>query len=141
VIEPTRENIFQIQRARAAAVVENASAFAWSSAYSKANGEFPLDSLPKLVVWQDSEPIGLVRGQLDVTTGGPVKLRISGPVGLTLWVGSVPVEVKDETVVDLKPGVQTLTFAVDLNRRKDALRVELEDVPGSPARVNIVNGK
>lgn len=141
VIEPTRENIFQIQRARAAAVVENPNAFAWSSTYSKANGEFPLDSLPKLVVWLDSEPIGLVRGQLDVTTGGPVKLKINGPVGLTLWVGNVPVEVKNETVVDLKPGLQTLTFAVDLNRRKDALRVELEDVPGSPARVNIVNGK
>ena len=29
----------------------------------------------------------------------------------------------------------------NLNRRKDALRVELDDVPGSPARVNIVNGK
>jgi putative heme-binding domain-containing protein len=141
VIEPTRDNIFRIQRARAAAVVETPDAFTWSSAYSKANGEFPPDSLPKLVVWQDSEPFGLVRGQLDVTTGGAVKLRINGPAGLTLWIGKVPVEVKDETVVDLKPGVQTLTFAVDLNRRKDALRVELEDVPGSPARVNIVNGK
>jgi putative heme-binding domain-containing protein len=141
VIEPTRENIFQIQRARAAAVVENPNAFAWSSTYSKANGEFPLDSLPRLVVWQGSEPFGLVRGQLDVTTGGPVKLKVNGSTGLTLWVGSTPFEVKDETVVDLKPGLQPITFSVDLNKRKDSLRIELEDVAGSPARVNIVNGK
>jgi putative heme-binding domain-containing protein len=141
VIEPTRENIIQIQRARAAAVVENPDAFAWSSTYSKANGEFPLESLPRLVVWQGSEPFGLVRGHLDVTTGGPVKLKVSGASGLTLWVGSTPVEMKDETVVDLKPGLLPITFAVDLNKRKDPLRVELEDVAGSPARVNIVNGK
>ncbi|HKA05671.1 MAG TPA: PVC-type heme-binding CxxCH protein [Gemmataceae bacterium] len=141
VIEPSRDNIFKIQRARAAAVVETPDAFTWTSTYSKASGEFPLDSLPKLVVWQGSEPFGLLRGQLDVTTGGPVKLKINGTGGLTLWVGSTPVEVKDETVLDLKPGLQTLTFAIDLNKRKDGLRVELEDVAGSPARVNIVNGK
>ena len=83
----------------------------------------------------------MLRAQLDVTTGGPVKLKINGNTGLTLWVGSMPVEVKEETLLDLKPGLQALTFAVDLNKRKDGLRVELEDVAGSPARVNIVNGK
>jgi putative heme-binding domain-containing protein len=141
VIEPTRENIVVIQRARAAAAVETPDAFVWSAAYSKANGDFPLDSLPKLVVWTGSEPFGLVRAQLDVTTGGPVKLKVNGAAALTLWVGAAPVEVKDETVVDLKAGLLALTFAVDLNKRKDGLRVELEDVAGSPARVNVVNGK
>jgi putative heme-binding domain-containing protein len=141
VIEPSRENIFVIQRNRAAAAVDNPDAFTWSAAYSKANGEFPLDSLPKLVVWSGSEPFGLVRAQFDVTTGGPVKFKVNGAAGLTLWVGAAPVEVKDETVVDLKPGLQALTFSVDLNKRRDALRLELEDVAGSPARVNIVNGK
>ena len=111
------------------------------SAYSKTSGEFPRESLPKLVVWTGSEPFGLVRAQLDVTTGGPVKLKINGAPGLTLWVGATPAEVKDETVLDLKPGLQTLTFSIDLNKRKDGLRVELEDVAGSPARVNIVGGK
>jgi putative heme-binding domain-containing protein len=141
VIEPTRENISQIQRARAAAVVDNPDAFVWSSTYSKVSGEFPIDSLPRLVVWQGSEPFGLVRAHLDVTTGGPVKLKVNGAAGLTLWLGPTPVEVKDETIVDLKPGLQTLTFSADLNKRKDGLRVELEDVMRSPARVNIVNGK
>jgi putative heme-binding domain-containing protein len=141
VFEPTNENMNQIRRARAAAAVENPDAFVWSSAYSRANGEFPLDSLPKLVVWKDAEPFGMVRAQLDVTTGGPVKLKINGNTGLTLWVGATPVEVTDETLLDLKPGLQAITFAVDLNKRKDSLRIELEDVAGSAARVNILNGK
>jgi putative heme-binding domain-containing protein len=139
--EPTNDNMNQIRRARAAAAVENPDAFTWSSAYSKANGELPLDALPRLVVWKDSEPFALARFQLDVTTGGPVKLKLNGTTGLALWVGPTPVEVKDETVLDLKPGLQSLTFSVNLSQRKDALRVELEDVPGSPARVNIVGGK
>jgi len=141
VFEPTPENMNQLRRARAAAAVETPDAFVWSGAYSKVSGEFPLDSLPRLVVWNGSEPFALVRAQLDVTTGGPAKLRMNGAAGLSLWVGAAPVEVKDEISLDLKPGLQWLTFAVDLNKRKDGLRVELEDVAGSPARVNIVGGK
>jgi putative heme-binding domain-containing protein len=141
VIEPSKENVFLMQRARAAAAVETPDAFVWTAAYSKVSGEFPIDSLPKIAVWQGSEPFGLLRAQLDVTTGGQVKIKINGATGLTLWVGDVPTEVKDEMVLDLKPGLRALTFAVDPNKRKDGLRLELEDVAGSAARVNIVNGK
>jgi putative heme-binding domain-containing protein len=141
VLEPTPQNMDRLRRARAAAAVDSPDAFAWSGAYSKVSGEFPLDSLPRLVVWSGSEPFGMLRAQLDVTTGGPVKLKINGATGLGLWIGSTPVEVKDETVLDLKPGLQWLTFSLDLDKRKDGLRVELEDVPGSPARANIVGGK
>ena len=82
VFEPTNENMNQIQpgpggrggrepgRVR---LVERRT--------RRRNGEFPLDSLPKLVVWKDSEPFGMVRAQLDVTTGGPVKLKINGDDG------------------------------------------------------------
>ena len=141
VLEPSKDNIFQIQRASAAKTVESPEAFVWTSAYTKVSGEFPLDTLPKLVVWTGSEPFGIVRAQLDVTTGGKVKLKIDGATGLSLWLGTAPVEVKSETILDLKPGLQTLTFSVNLTNRKDGFRVELEDVSGSPARVNIVNGK
>ncbi len=141
VLEPSKENVFQLQRASAAKTVENPEAFVWTSTYTKVSGEFPLDTLPKLVVWTGSEPFGIVRAQLDVTTGGKVKLKIDGATGLALWVGNAPVEVKNETVLDLKPGLQTLTFSVNLTSRKEGFRVELEDVAGSPARVNIVTGK
>lgn len=141
VIEPTKENVFQLQRASAAKAVNSPEAFVWSAAYSKAAGEFPLDSLPRIVVWNGSEPFGLLRCQLDVTTGGSVKLKFNSASGLGMWLGATPFEVKDETVLDLKPGLQTLTFSVDLNKRKEGLRLELLDEASSSARVNIVNGK
>lgn len=141
VIEPIRENIFQLQRASQVKAVDSPDAFAWTSAYSKVSGEFPLDALPKLEVWSGSEPFGLVRCQLDVTSGGPVRLKLNGAAGLSLWVSTTPVDLKDEMVLDLKPGLQTLTFSVNLTKRKDGLRMELFDEPGSAARVNLVNGK
>jgi hypothetical protein len=53
----------------------------------------------------------------------------------------VPVEAKDVMRLDLPPGVRTLTFAIDRNERKEGLRCELDDVPGSPARARLVGGK
>lgn len=145
VLEPTKENVFQLQlqlqRASAAKAIQSPESFVWTSAYSKVSGDFPLESLPKVVVWNGSEPFAIVRAQLDVTSAGPVKLKINGAKGLSLWIGAKAVEVKDETLLELTPGLQNLTFSVNLSTRKDGLRVELEDVAGSSARVNILNGK
>ena len=105
------------------------------------NGEFPKADFPTLTVWNGSAPISMLRAQIDVTTAGPVKLKINNPKGLSLFVGSTPVAVKDEITLDLKTGLQNLTFVVDYDNREDGLRVELEDVAGSPAKAAIVNGK
>ncbi|WP_020475306.1 PVC-type heme-binding CxxCH protein [Zavarzinella formosa] len=139
--EPTLENMNQLRRGRAALAAETPDAFTWSSVYSMVNGEFPKSDMPKLTVWNGSAPISLLRAQLDVTTAGPVKLKINNAKGLTLYVGSTPVAVKEEMILDLKVGLQNLTFGVDYDNRVDGLRVELDDVPGSPVKVAIVNGK
>jgi putative heme-binding domain-containing protein len=139
--EPTPENMEKLRRGRAAVAAETPEAFIWSTNYSKVSGEFPVESFPKLQIWKDAEPITLLRSQLDVTTGGKVLLKINGTTGLAMWIGATPVDLKDETIIDLKPGLQNVTISIDLNKRKEGVRVELEDVAGSPARVNIVNGK
>ncbi len=58
-----------------------------------------------------------------------------------MGIDDSPVEAREQIVLDLSPGRHTLTIAVDRARRKQPLRCELEDVPGSPARVRIVGGK
>jgi putative heme-binding domain-containing protein len=140
-LDVSNDNLNLIRRGRAAVAAETPDQMAWSNAYATVGGEFPLADMPKMVVWNDSEPISILRGQLDVTTGGQVKLKINSAEGLTLYVGNQVVDAKEETLINLQPGVQNLTFIVNLNRRKQGLRVELEDVPGSPARANIVSGK
>lgn len=139
--EPTNDNMNQLRRGRASLAAETPETFTWSSVYSMVNGEYPKSDLPKLTVWNGSLPIGILRAQIDVTTPGPVKLKVNSAKGLQLFVGNTPVTVKDEITLDLKMGLQNLTFIVDYDNRDDGLRVELEDVAGSPAKATIVNGK
>jgi putative heme-binding domain-containing protein len=141
IIEPTPANMNLARTTRLAAAAEPDNQFGWSASYSRVSGDLPLVDLPKLVVWNDTAPVSVVRFQLDATTPGTAKLRFSSTAGLTLYLGATPVEVKPETVLDLKPGVQTLTLVIDRSKRTDDVRVELDDVPGSPARVTVVGGK
>ena len=140
-LQPTPEGMNLIRKSRIAAVAENDSAFQWLPAYAKVSGELPLDAAPSMTVWKDTAPLAVVRCQLDVTTGGKVKLKLNSVAGVTLLVGPEPVDAREETTLDLKPGTQTLLFAIDLSKRKEPLRCELEDVANSPARVSVIGGK
>ncbi|MFM8273419.1 MAG: PVC-type heme-binding CxxCH protein [Gemmata sp.] len=141
VIDPTQANLNLFRRVRVSAAAEDGSAFAWSGTYAKVSGDLPLADLPKFTVWNDTAPQSVVRFQLDVTAAGAAKLKVNSAAGLTLYVGGAPVEVKPETVLDLKAGVQTVTVLIDRSKRTEDVRVELEDVENSPARVGVVGGK
>lgn len=121
------------------AAARDAYALTWTAAYSRVNGLLPLDELPS--IHSDRGLIGLARAQVDVTTPGPIKVRVNSPAGLKLWIDGTPVELKPDAVADLKRGTHTLTLAVELNRRNEALLCSLEDVPESSARVQWVVGK
>lgn len=139
--EPTNENMNQFRRGRAALAAENPDLFSWSTVYSMVNGEYPKADYKKLVVWNGSAPISVLRAQLDVTTGGKVKLKLNSTKGLSLFVGATPVIVRSETEIELTPGIQNLTFIIDYDAREEGLAVELDDVSGSKAKVSILNGK
>jgi len=141
LIEPTPQNMGLARTTRLAAATEPTNGFAWSPLYSKVSGDLPVAELPKLVVWNGNDPLAVVRFQLDCTTAGAVKLKFNSAAGLTLFVDGKPLEPKAETPLDLKVGVATVTIVVDRAKRTDDLRVELDDVPNSPARVAVVGGK
>ena len=140
-IDPTNENLNLFRRTRVSAAAEPDNPFLWSPAYALVAGDLPLASLPKFTVWNDTAAQSVVRFQLDVTTAGKAKLRINSVAGLTMYLGATPVEPKTETVLDLKTGVQTVTVLIDRSKRTEDLRIELEDVADSPARVSVVGGK
>jgi putative heme-binding domain-containing protein len=141
VIEPTGPNLHLFRRNRVSAAAEDPAAFAWSPAYSRVSGELPLDDIPQFVVWTDSVPQSVVRCEIDVSAAGPVKLKLNSVKGVTLFIGSETVDVQSQTIIDLKPGRQSLTFIIDRGQRSEALRVEVDDVPGSSVRFMIVGGK
>jgi putative heme-binding domain-containing protein len=115
--------------------VQDDPAFIWGPAYSTVSGGLPVAELSGL------ERLALVRFQLDVTTAGPVLLKLGPSLGLSLWLNQKPVPVRETLTLDLPIGQHTVTMAIDLSVKREELRCEIEDQPGSPARVRIVGGK
>jgi putative heme-binding domain-containing protein len=123
-----------------AAVAQNKPGLTWTPAYSTVAGTLPLEDLPK---FRNPNSRTYLRFQLEATTAGKVKLLVnSKQVSIEkLALDGIPVDVQQSTVLDLQTGLHTLTLALRHDKPKAALRIELDDVPGSPARVRIVNGK
>lgn len=141
VLEPTGATLALLNRTRLSAAASADPQLAWTPAYSEVSGLLPLESLPR-IQWQKKPHVyGFARCQLNASTGGRIQLALNSAAGLTIWSDGAPIEVKDRVVLDLKPGIHTLTFQVEIDRRKAGLQCELEDVPQSPARAQIVTGK
>ena len=145
VLEATPEARQVLQRTGFAAAAEPGSTLPWTPAYSWVNGSLTLDSVPKLALRKQlsvgTDHRGFVRCQLEVTAAGMVKLLLNDPKGLSLWIDGRPHEALAEILVELKPGIRTVTFALDLDRRNTGLRCELQEILGSTARVRVVGGK
>jgi putative heme-binding domain-containing protein len=145
VLEPTPEGRTLLLRTSIASATGNDPALVWTPAYTTVAGTLPLDVIPKIeAVSTPTKGIGtmgFVRCQIEATAAGKVKLLLNSPRDLRLWLDGEPVEPKEDMSLDLKTGLHTLTFALDLTQRKDELRLELDDVAGSPARARVVNGK
>jgi putative heme-binding domain-containing protein len=141
IVEGTPDNMNLARRTRLAAAAEAGTPFAWTPLYARVSGALPVAELPRLVVWSGNDPLAVARFKLDVTTAGRVALRFNSVTGLSLFVNGRAVEPAAETAFDLPAGVQTVTVVLDRAKRADDLRVELADVPGSPARAAVVGGK
>ena len=141
VLDPTPQDLNAFRRGNLALAADPNNPFRWQSAYSKVSGELPLGELPKFTIWNNTAELSVLRFQLDVTTAGKAMLRFNSVTGLSLYLGGTPVEPRAETVIDLPAGLQTVTVVLDRSQRSDGLRIELDDVPGSPARVTVVGGK
>ena len=109
----------------------------WLPAYSLVSGMLPLENLPA----GPGVP-AIARCEVEVTTPGKGVLALNSPEGLAFWIdGQKLVTVGAEIPLDLAAGTHTLTFAVDRSRRREGLRCELRDAPGSTLRAQVVLGK
>ncbi len=110
----------------------------WRPAYSFVNGSLPLDALAVSKL----KPVSIARCQLEVTTPGPMNLKVNSPAGLTLWLDETALEAKETVPLKLERGVHTLTVQVEQAVRAGApLRLELEEAIGSAAQAQVVGGR
>jgi hypothetical protein len=95
--------------------------------YARVSGELPVGGLKA------------VRAELEVTTPGKVRLRLNSEKGLTIDVDGASVPAAGTVELQLKEGRHAVTFT--LSGRAEPLRVEVDEAPGSPARVRPLGGK
>ena len=77
--------------------------------------------------------------QLDVATAGKAELLLSGPIE-GLWLDTMRLPEGNKQTVDLAAGPHTVTVVLGPQSAED-LRLELADIAGSTAQVQIVGGK
>ncbi|MBC7854878.1 MAG: sorbosone dehydrogenase [Pirellulaceae bacterium] len=141
----TKEAQTLLNRTSYDSAASDSPALTWDSAYSTVAGELPLDPLPSFVVHQGQDPTTFVRAELDVSTAGKAKLLVSAAaVGnkVSLWVDGKPTPLAGRVaILELDKGRHTLTISVGTTAQVTFLTVELQDIAGSPAQVQIVGGK
>jgi putative heme-binding domain-containing protein len=125
------------------AATDNA-ALTWDSAYSRVDGQLPIDPLPAFVVHEGQDPTRFVRAELEVSTGGKVRLIVTTAAGnnVSLWIDGKPTPLSGRVATaDLEKGRHALTLAVAAKAQVNDLSLELQDIPSSRAQVQIVGGK
>jgi putative heme-binding domain-containing protein len=145
VLEATKDAYRPLATQGHQAVTSDDPAFVWGSAYSTVAGDLLPAELPSLTIKRPapeaSPTISFVRFHLDVSTPGDVILKLNSTEGLRAWLDTTPVDVKTDTKLKLASGPHAVTLAIDRDVRKEALRVELDEAPGSPVRVRLIGGK
>jgi hypothetical protein len=100
----------------------------WMPAYSQVSGVLPVGASP-----------ALARVQVNVTTPGAVRLRLSGTTAAAgVWVDDQPVDGTGDITLQLSRGVHSVTLLAGANA---GLRLELTDAPNSPAKAQFVTGR
>ncbi|QDU51443.1 PVC-type heme-binding CxxCH protein [Gimesia panareensis] len=144
VMKNTPAAMNAIRRTRHATAATENPAFVWEPAYSRVDGDLPvnhLDEIGRLHVSKRARGAAFLRCELEATTPGKAILKFNSIDGLKLWIGEKPVALQPETEVELSKGINQLTFALELLPERDVLRLEVKDAPDSPAQVQIISGK
>ena len=141
LVPDQKDLLFKVQVYGYTAVVAD-PALAWKPAYSRVSGMLADDDVPTIKTLNDAPKIGLARCQVEVSTPGPVRLKLPKAPGLKVYVDANRIETAESIDLDLATGVHTVTLLVVKDTpNPDGLRLELQDLPGSPARAQMVLGK
>lgn len=107
---------------------------AWEPAYAKTAGMLPLKELPGETL--------LLKGEVDVTEGGTIGVRINSTKGALVWVGQKDFGAQAEFLTELPRGRHALYLHINrAERGEEDVRVELFRPDGSPIQFEAVSGK
>jgi hypothetical protein len=110
-------------------VVENPARFQWRPAFALVNGAIPLDDTS---VFDRGERV--LRFAIEVTTEGPVTLRLKNGQNVRVWQGREELAFRRGNVrLNLSKGTHQLILHAGAENLDAWISVELRDVKGSKA--------
>jgi putative heme-binding domain-containing protein len=117
--------------------IRNADPDTWLPVYAKVSGDLPLDEVAELV----KGPVAYLQGEIEVTVGGEVEVRLRAPAKTHAWIDERPIAVPGPALIRLEPGRHQLTLRVAAAGQGQALRVEVAKPVGSSAEYTVVGGR
>jgi putative heme-binding domain-containing protein len=138
VVAPTKSNQDRLSEANFAKAADPSEQFQWDKAYSLVSGALPLSDLSILDVSKSKSKTSIFRFRLEVTSAGKVQLNWNEIDSVSVWIDGAPIKSQSTMQAELREGIHTVTVAIDRNKFKGALQVELVDATGSAARAQLV---
>lgn len=109
----------------------------WLPAYPRVAGELPTGDVP-VVAAQSRAPARFVRFAFEAKSAGDVVLKLSGIVGVQVWLDGVAVNAAPETKLTVQPGRRQVVIATDPEKSGFDLKIQVSDA--STAQVELPTG-
>jgi putative heme-binding domain-containing protein len=110
----------------------------WVAAYALVSGGLPLQELSA----EAGSQVVYLRGEIDVSSAGPLTFRITSPGATRAWVDEKAQESGGTITAPLAAGRHKLTLRVDTRAPGSRpLKVEVVKPSGSPAEFAVVGGR
>ncbi|HEX2749580.1 MAG TPA: hypothetical protein VHM91_16340, partial [Verrucomicrobiales bacterium] len=110
----------------------------WLPLYSHVDGTVPGDEATLIKV--GSNEWRAIAAEVDVSAAGKIGLRLNDPAGIQIFVGGKEIPAAAEMQADVPAGKVRVTLLFDTTVRKTPVKVQVYDVPGSPAHAKATGG-
>lgn len=145
VLQPSDASYHRLHRTSDTELIADDTNVAWNPHYTTVSGGLPVGELAtfthRVFSTQKDRVVSFVRVRVNVTTAGKIALKLNEPGDLLGWWDGAAIDLSPRLELPATVGEHKLTLLVTHGKRTAPVRVELDDVPGSPAQAQFVSGK
>ena len=110
---------------------------AWTPAYARVAGALPLHPLS---VRSGGAKVLYIQGEVDVTVGGEIGLRLAQADGVSVWLDNLGFPPQSEIVTVVTEGRRRVTLRVDTTKSRESIRLEFFKPESAATEFTIVDG-